>query len=274
MADPIGDRFNVLPATDGESAVWFAWGAHDAWLMHAPVDGSAEPVRIARVGANPTKLDLDGDWVTWTANDGRFGSKQMYMNVNQPDSYQAVDYTYRMTSGFGRVEDGKLYYLLRWPDTRYHLNIVVRDLTTGAETMLPEIMATETDYADLYQPKPTDDHLVIGVQQQPEDPRAGIWRLNHDGTGRTVLVDESAPNAPLLGDYDATNAAVTFEHWPGPTVPKVWQVGIDGGVARRMSCATGLQHRVDADTGHRAVWLDGSYGTTALVSRRAPRQHC
>ncbi|MEV0646707.1 M4 family metallopeptidase [Phytomonospora sp. NPDC050363] len=275
LAEPEGDRFNVLPATDGQWAVWFAWGSSDAKIMRAPVDGSA-PAEVLWTTRGASALSVHGDWISWNTFDPRSGTKQWYMNAAVPGSAQMVDNTYYMRSGFGEVRDGKLYYLLDWPDRtdggRMHLNIAVRDLATGQETLLPEILdASGEASADLYAPKVTDEHIVIGVDQVRGGP-AGIWRMNLDGTGVTTLIDEA--EGPLLGGYDATEEAVTYENWPGVTVPQVYQIGIDGGAAKRMSCADGLQYRVTADEGRRALWLDGSYGTTALVTRDKPVRRC
>lgn len=276
LSDPVDGRFNVYPATDGKWAVWFAWGDRDAQLMRAPVDGSAPP-QVLWTTSSPSQVAVDGDWISWNTTHPFAGRKQWYMNANDPASAQMVESTYYMSSGFGEVRDGKLFYLLQHPDrtpanTGYHMNIVVRDLATGAETMLPEILDDAGEpFAGLYALKPTDDHIIVGVDQTAGGS-AGIWRMNHDGSGLKVLVDEA--DGPMLGGYEATDDAVTFEDWPGPTVPQVWQVGIDGGKVSKMSCADGLQFRVAADEGRRAVWLDGSYGTTALVSRDKPARGC
>lgn len=278
LSDPVDGRFNVLPATDGKWAVWFAWGASDARLMRAPVDGSAPP-EVLWTTVNPSRLSVDGDWISWNVSHPMFGTKQWYMNANDPaGTAQMVESTYYKRSGFGEVRDGKLYYLLQQPDRtpggdgRYHLNITVRDLATGTETLLPEIPdATGESFAGLYAVKVTDEHVVVGVDQTAGGT-VGIWRMNRDGTGLKTLVAEA--NGPMLGDYDATGAAVTYENWPGATVPQIFQVGIDGGSPRRMSCSDGLQFRVNADEGRRAVWLDGSYGTTALVVRERPAGGC
>lgn len=277
LSDPVDGRFNVYPATDGKWAVWFAWGDRDAQLMRAPVDGSAPP-EVLWTTSSPSNLAIDGDWISWNTTHPFAGRKQWYMNANDPaGTAQMVESTYYMSSGFGEVRDGKLFYLLQWPDrtpanTGYHMNIVVRDLATGTETKLPEILDDAGEsFAGLYALKPTDDHIVVGVDQTAGGT-AGIWRMNHDGSGLEVLVDEA--DGPMLGGYEATEDAVTFEDWPGPTVPQVWQIGIDGGRIGKMSCADGLQFRVAADEGRRAVWLDGSYGTTALVSRDKPARGC
>ncbi|GIG70884.1 M4 family metallopeptidase [Phytomonospora endophytica] len=274
LADPVDDRFNVYPATDGKWAVWWAWGASNAQLMRAPVDGSAPP-EVLWTTLSPSNTSVDGDWISWNTTHPIAGRKQWYMNANDPaGTAQMVESTYYKSSGFGEVRDGSLYYLLRQPDRTpggngaYHLNIAVRDMTTGTETLLPEILDDSGEsFAGMYALKLTDEHIVVGVDQTAGGS-AGIWRMDHDGTNVKVLVKET--DGPLLGDYDATDDAVTFEDWPGPTVPQVWQIGIDGGRIAKMSCADGLQFRVTADEGRRAVWLDGSYGTTALVSRSKP----
>lgn len=240
--------------------------------MVAPVDGSGEPVQIASAG-NPSYLDVDGDWVVWTTfNRGMY--KQWYANITDPGRTYVVDQTYHKASAYGVVENGVLYYLLRWPNPavgRYSINIVVRDLTTGAEEVLPEFGSG--DGGGVHGPRVSEEHVVVGVDQIPGS-QVGLWRMELDGSDRTEIVPESGADAPVLGDYDATSAAVTFEHWPGDVPPSILQVPIDGGQVRPMSCATGVQHMVDADEGTRAIWLDGSYGSTALVVRDRRRTHC
>jgi bacillolysin len=266
-------RFNVLPATDGKNAVWWAWGAEDARLMIEPLDGSAPAKEIGSAQA-PSFLSVDGDWVSWTSP--VYGSpKQYYVNVNKPFDTVAVDQTYYKISGYGSVKNGKLVYLLNWPDSKgYHVNVVVRDLSTGNETMLPEMPPKETDpNAGLSAPKPLDDRIVLGIDQY-NGPTSGIMSMKYDGSDPKTIIDETSADAPVLGGYDATDQAVTFENWPGSTVPHIFQIGIDGGAVHPMTCASGMQFRVNADEGTRAVWLDGSYGDTSLVVRDAPRQHC
>ncbi|GLZ76668.1 hypothetical protein Afil01_14750 [Actinorhabdospora filicis] len=275
LADPVEGRFNVMPATDGKWAVWIAWGAADALIMRAPVNGSA-PAKVVGYARNPSRLSVEGSWISWQESTPS-GPKQWYKNADDPNSYEEpVDGTYHKTSGLGEIRGGKLYYVLAWPDSeRYHLNVVVRDLATRQETMLPEIMAegSTTEPAGLYGPKPTSKGIVIGVDARPGN-QAGIVRISADGKTVKTLVDEASANAPLLGEYDATSSAVTFENWPGDVPPKIWQVSIDGGKAKPMSCTTGVQFHVNADEGTRAVWFDGMYGTTALVVRDKPRSHC
>ncbi|GAA1728637.1 hypothetical protein GCM10009809_25280 [Isoptericola hypogeus] len=275
-----GEReFHVYPQTDGEWVVWVAWGGNARSIMRAPVDGSGEPERIAATGVEPTNLSVDGDLVSWTATHWLFGSKQFYADASVPGSAQQVDNTYHKMSGFGSVQDGKLYYLQQWPDgVTYHQNVVVRDVKTGAETMLPEIMSEDPEnspvpFAGLYAPVVLDDKLVLGVDQYPGGPM-GLWTTNLQGTGTKVVVDEQADDAPLLGEFDATDKAITFEDWPGVTVPHIFQVPTSGGKIRPMTCAAGMQYQVAADEGTKALWLDGSYGTTTLAMRAGPRQLC
>lgn len=266
-------RYNVLPATDGKMAAWWAWGSTEARLMVAPVDGSGTPKEIAGATA-PSFLSIDGDWITWTSP--VYGTpKQYYVNINTPNQVIPVDNTYHKASAFGSVNDNRLVYLLNWPDAEgYHLNIAVRDLTTGEETLLPEIAPAEgATNAGLYAPKALDDRIIFGADLQ-DGPQTGILSMNYDGTDRKAIIDETSADAPVLSGYEATDQAVTFENWPGDVAPKIYQVGIDGGDVLPMSCATGMQLRVAADEGTRAVWLDTSYGDTSLVVRDKPRQQC
>lgn len=281
LSDPLPDqgsatkpaRYNVLPATDGKWAVWFAWGSDDARIMRAPIDGSGEPEEVGGA-VNPSNLSVDGDWIAWTSTI-RGTPKQWYLNASQPFTMQPVDSTYHKGSASGAVKDGKLYYLLRWPDASgYHLNVAVRDLATAKETLIPEFLPQDGHAgAGLYPPRPVDGRLVLGVDQYPGSTSA-VWKMGLDGADRTAILPEDHADAPIMGSYDATNDAVTFENWPGTTPPRIMQIGIDGGPAQRMSCSDGVQYRVTADEGTRALWLDGSYGSTSLVVQDRPRQHC
>ncbi|MFU8853592.1 transposase [Micromonospora sp. SL1-18] len=152
--------------------------------------------------------------------------------------------------GFGSVKDGKLYYLFSEPkQDRYHLTITVRDLATGKDTNLPEILTADGHTsARLYAPLLTAKRLVIGVDQHP-NLAAGLWSMNLDGSEPAQLIDEESADAPMLGDYDATDAAVTFEDWPGDAPPSINQIAINGSSIRPMTCATGVHFMVNADTG-------------------------
>ncbi|MFC4139935.1 MULTISPECIES: M4 family metallopeptidase [unclassified Microbacterium] len=266
-------RYNVLPATDGKNVAWWAWGSTEARLMIAPVDGSGEPKQIG-FGTSPSFLNIDGDWVTWTSP--VYGKpKQYYVNVNEPNKVIPVDTTYHIGSAYGSINDGRMVYMKSWPDAQgYHLNLFVRDLATGTETMLPEITPDAGNpNAGLYAPKALDDRIVLGADLKA-GARTGIISVDWSGGDRKVIVDELSDDAPVLGGYEATAQAVTYEDWPGDMPPKVFQVGLEGGQVLPMSCATGMQLRVAADEGTRAVWLDTSYGDTSLVVRDKPRQQC
>lgn len=272
-SDP--DRFHVYPATDGESVVWAAWGSRDIQIMRAPADGSGTPEEVFRTGVQLSNLTYDGQYVAWQATDSRFGSKVFYLDL-AVGVLTPVDNTFFQNNFAPYLHDGKLLYLNR--DQRQphrQLQPVVKDLATGQDTVLPLPDYDPEQGIGWLAPRMSDDYVVTFADTRG-DEAASLLRYPVDGGAPTVLIDETADDDErvLPGQIDITGSAITFSNWPGPTVPKVYQLAVTGGKIRPMSCSSGMQPVFDADADRRVVYFDGAAGHTVLAVRDHPIGNC
>ncbi len=97
----------------------------------------------------------------------------------------------------------------------------------------------------------------------------------------TVINAESGPDALRAYSLEATADAVTVgtystgTTWANENLTKIHQLAPDGsGSPARVSCNRGEQAFPVADTGKRVVWLDGTTGSTDLVTRDRPAGRC
>ncbi|MGW4797004.1 hypothetical protein ACWEPC_31745 [Nonomuraea sp. NPDC004297] len=78
----------------------------------------------------------------------------------------------------------------------------------------------------------------------------------------------------------ATYPSVTIGRWPdggtpaNSTLAKVFQVPVTGGPLRRYSCNGGMQDYFAPGEAGTLVWLDGTTGTTGLVTRDRAAVRC
>ncbi|TDC92550.1 M4 family peptidase [Nonomuraea deserti] len=273
-------RWNWLPATDGERAVWASYDAEaNSFQIRArPLDASTPSTVLHDSSHNVLSLAVSGDAVAWSALDPDTGEAELWVKRGAADPV-------RLTAEEGvegyqpSATGGRLAYVRVWYEgTLDHSTPVVHDLVTGRETVIPEAPSTGPAPSVSGVPALTSRHLLWLVDAD-RDGRAGIMRAGADGTGVTPIVPDG-PRAPQAFYLDANDKLATVAHYPGAfdlvneNLPKLLQIPVEGGEPVRYSCNRGEQSVFASGEGTRVLWLDGTAGDTDLVTRSRPARRC
>lgn len=264
---PDDGRFHVYPATDGKVAAWAAYGPSDVKIMTAPLSGGPATM-LATIGFPLLNLRVGGDTVAFQINHFT-GTKVLLMKAGWSGPQFVDGGSYRFQEFFPDIANGKVSYLKRWFDaTGNHLAPAVFDVSTNAETLLPELPGAAQGM-----PAMTSRYVVWPADTDGDPATIAVYRAAFDGTGLQRIVPETRP----VGRVDATDTAVTFDQWPGgeltnANLPKLYQ--LSDGTPRRVSCNRGAQTWFAADTGSRVVWHDGTLGRTDLVTKTGTERRC
>ena len=269
---PDDGRYHVYPHTDGTTAAWAAYGPSDVKIMTRRLAGGPATV-LATIGYPLLNLRVGGDTVAFQINHVT-GTDVLLMKPGWSGPQFVDGGSYRIQTFFPDLSGGKVSYIKRWFDaTGNHVAAAVLDLGSGTETLMPELPGGAGA------PVMTSRYVVWPVDTDGDQTDISVYRAGLDGTGLRRLVDENGSGPSLMSRLDATDTAVTFDHWPGGeltnrNLPKLYQVPLDGGASRRVSCNRGAQTWFAADTGSRVVWHDGTLGRTDLVTRSRPAHRC
>ncbi|TDE36864.1 M4 family peptidase [Nonomuraea mesophila] len=274
------DRWNLLPATDGERAAWVSYDpeANHFQIRARPLDAGT-PSAVLHEGSHAVlALALSGDAVAWSAVDPDTGEAELWLKRGTADPVN-------LTAGEGvegyqpSIGGGRLVYVRAWSEgTRNHSTPVVHDLATGEVSVIPETPSTGPAPSFSAVPAVTSRH-VLWLVDTDRDGRAGIMRAGTDGGGVTAIVPDG-PQAPQAFHLDANDRLATVSHYPGAfdpvneNLPKLLQVPVKGGEPVRYSCNRGEQSLFASGEGARVLWLDGTAGDTDLVTRSKPARRC
>ncbi|WP_424216903.1 M4 family metallopeptidase (plasmid) [Streptomyces sp. BI20] len=282
LLSPDDGRAHVSPDTDGKAAAWAAYGPRGVAVLTRSLTGG--PVRTVwngdgRIG----NVRIAGDVIAF-----QHVSEQGLTRVGY---LRAGDRTPRWV-GAGRADVVTALPTLNGVNLAYaklytdadgwqQVSVEVTDVRTGRARLVP----AKGGFNGIASPVVTKKHVYWLVDDIPDDNRMALRRANVDGTGLVDLIDEQDPAAHFWS-LDATDEAVNLVRWQPATgpqdgprwsnerLPKIVQVDANGKNLVRLSCNRGEQLGVAADTGRRAVWLDGTTGHTDLVTRARPAGRC
>ncbi|MFJ6016137.1 M4 family metallopeptidase [Streptomyces sp. NPDC092952] len=277
VISPNDGRYHVYPATDGKTVVWAAFGSTSVDILSRPVAGG--PIRTVWSSYTGVEgLRVDGDLVVFTEYDP-FGSQHVgYVNTRTGKQEYVDGGRYHLSTAVGSVKGTTIAYGKLYPgETEYELGVEVFDTTTGKTRLLPQSGNPQA----LGQTAVTKDSVVWLVDENAEDGgRMAVRRTNRDGTGLKDISPESGDGALFAYGLTASDEAVTVTAqapdtvYRNETLPKLWQLPLDGSRVQRVSCNRGEQSYAAADGGKRVVWIDGTTGSTDLVTRERPAGNC
>ncbi|MFB6819810.1 M4 family metallopeptidase [Streptomyces sp. NPDC056347] len=277
LISPNDGRYHVYPATDGKTVVWAAFGDTGVDILSRPVAGG--PIRTVWTSFTGVEgLRVDGDLVVFTEYDP-FGSQHVgYVNTRTGKQEYVDGGRYHLSTAVGSVKGNTIAYGKLYPgQTEYELGVEVFDTTTGKTRLLPQSGTPQA----LGETAVTRDSVVWLVDENAEDGgRMAVRRANRDGTGLKDISPETGDGALFAYGLTASDEAVTVTAqtpdtaYRNETLPKLWQLPLDGSRVQRVSCNRGEQSYAAADGGRRVVWIDGTTGWTDLVTRERPAGDC
>lgn len=280
LVSPNNGDYNVYATTDGTTVVWADYSANGVNIMARPVKGGLAKV-VDSIGSNVSGLVVDGDYVAYTAVNPQFGVTNVrYVNMKTGKVGLVDDGRPYNISGLASIKDGKIAYAKVAPNANGDmvLGVEVFDAATGARKQMP----VAAGVVGVGQTAITDDGVFwIEDDDITDGGRAAVRRANVDGSDAVTVTPEAGEGSLYAYTLTASDDAVTVTTappatwWANDTLMKLYQVAPDGkGGPQRMSCNRGEQAYGAADEGKRVLWLDGTTGSTDLVTRERPAGTC
>ncbi|MEV3855178.1 M4 family metallopeptidase [Streptomyces sp. NPDC050095] len=270
-------NYNVYAATDGKTVAWASFGASSIDLMVRPVSGGL-PKKLWSSYTSLTGIRVDGDLVVFEESDPFGGRHAGYVDIKTGKQAYVDGGRYQLGSALPSVADGRIAYGKLYPEAgEYRLGVELLDVATGKTTLMPDAGKLQSV-----------GQTGISAGGHP------VWLADEDGVGQMAvrtafpdgaklrdLVPETGDGALYAYDLTTSDTAVTVTAaepdtaYRNETLPKLWQIPADGsGSVQRVSCNRGEQAYASADTGQRVVWIDGTTGSTDLVTRERPAGRC
>ncbi|GLZ76794.1 hypothetical protein Afil01_16010 [Actinorhabdospora filicis] len=275
---PDDGLWHSSPATDGRTVVWEASGYVDdapyaAVLARSLKGGPVRVIAEARDGTSYASPTVDGDTIAYTANEVATFETEVYVKKG---SAAAV----KVTPGEGiqgswlDLRGGRLGYIEVDPSGSWTYKPAVYDIASGKKTYFE----ASTDFV-------YNKDVVLGsdglswVRDSDVDGTAAIMRADYDGSHVRALIAEDAADAPFQPVLDGSDLFLTYASRDkagagNAGLPKLHQFSVYGGKPWRVSCNRGDQGQFAADEFLRVVWLDGTTGSSDLVTRFFPAGRC
>lgn len=274
---PDDGLFHTSPATDGKTVVWTTKGYVDdkpysAVLARSIKGGPVRVVTESREGLSFASPAVDGDTIAYTASGAPAFEPDVYV-VKGSAAPVNVTPAKGVQGSWLDLRAGKLGYIEIDPSGSWTYKPAVYDIASGAKTYY------ESSTSFVY-----NKDVVLGadglswVRDSNVDGRAAIMHAKYDGSEMRALIAEDAtsPFQPALkgGDGFLTYSTRDAKAAGNAGLPKLFQLSVRGGTPSRVSCNRGDQGSYAADEFRRVVWLDGTTGSTDLVTRAVPAGRC
>ncbi|GLW56318.1 M4 family metallopeptidase [Kitasatospora phosalacinea] len=273
-------NYAVYPDTDGTTVVWAEYGPSSIAIKARAVSGGLVRT-VGHSGTALTSLTVDGDYAAYAVIDPYTGLQHVaYINLRTGATGMVDNGRHDLATAFASLRGGKIAYAKMWSDpTGFKLGAEVYDLATGTTVLLP---GDPSATMGVGQTALTGDGVLwIRDTNTQDGGKASVERAALDGGNPTTLLPEDGPASLYAYSLTASEDTVTVldlppaTTWSNTTLPKLYQLPATGkGEAQRLSCNRGDQVYPAADTGKRVLWLDGTTGSTDLVTRDRPATKC
>ncbi|MEU5048513.1 M4 family metallopeptidase [Streptomyces sp. NPDC021096] len=277
LMSPNDGRYHVEPATDGKSVVWLAYGSAGTDVLSRPLAGG--PVKKLYSTTDTIRgLRVEGAVVTFETVDGDGGRHVGYVRTGDKQPTWVDERRAELGSALPSLSGERLAYAKIYPDgDAYKMGVEVLDLKSGQKKLMSQLGTPE----GIGQTAVTGKHVLWIADEVVDDGQVAVRRANLDGTGTVDISKEKGADALHALDLTASDDAVTVtaqlpdSTYRNETMAKLWQFGADATPARaRVSCNRGEQTGAAAAGGRQVVWIDGTTGSTDLVTRTRPAGRC
>ncbi|MEV6103893.1 M4 family metallopeptidase [Streptomyces sp. NPDC051940] len=276
--------YNVYADTDGKTVVWAQYTSSGVRIMARPVDGGLAE-QIGASGTEAWGLSVDGDIVVFTQVNPSNGTQHVtWINMATGKTGLVDNGSGQFNTALPSVKDGVVAYAKLYPELvngsfQYRLGVETYDTATGVKTLMPGDGATAKAIG---QTTISDDGVFwLRDENVADGGKTSLERAATDGSNPVTLLPETSDD-PVYGfELTSSDDAVTITSvpaatwWANATLPKLFQIAPDGkGGPVRVSCNRGDQVYPAADDGRRVLWIDGTTGSTDLVTRPRPAGKC
>ncbi|WP_398859073.1 M4 family metallopeptidase [Streptomyces chengmaiensis] len=277
LMSPNDGRYHVMPATDGKTVVWAAYGASGIDVLSRPAAGGPTK-KLYTTDTDVSGLRVENGTVVFETF-GLFGDRHVgYLRPGDRKPVWADGGGWTVLTALPSIKNGKIAYAKLYPEGGdYKLGVEILDPKTGNKILAEQL----EDPWTLGQTGLNSTHAFwLTDENVQDDGQMSIRRSGVDGTGAMDISPERKPHALFPDDLTVSETAVTVSsttpglEWSNEALSKLWQLTTDGSRQERVSCNRGEQLSPAAVSGRQVVWLDGTTGWTDLVTRERPAGRC
>ncbi|MEU2854489.1 M4 family metallopeptidase [Streptomyces syringium] len=277
LISPNDGRYHVNPATDGKSVVWTAYGSTGVDILSRPLAGG--PIKkLYSSQSDLAGVRVEGGVVAFEKVEFFAGRHVGYLRAGDKQPTWVDGGRAELATGLPSLSGGRIAYAKVYAEgDTYKAGTEVLDLGSGTRTLMAQIGNPEA----IGQTGVNGSHVFWLADEVGDDAgQMAVRRANLDGTGDVDLSKEKGADALFPYDLTASQEAVTVtaqqpdSTYRNETMPKLWQFQADGSGKGRVSCNRGEQSSAAAVAGKQVVWLDGTTGTSDLVTRTRPAGAC
>ncbi|MFH8786270.1 M4 family metallopeptidase [Streptomyces roseoverticillatus] len=278
LISPNDGRYHVSPATDGKTVAWVAYGKTGTDVLSRPLAGGPVKKLYGTDSATVYNVRVEGGTVVFDTGDVLGGRHVGYVRAGDKQPTWVDGGRAELATALPSLNGGRIAYATVYPEgDDYRVGTEVLDLATGKKTPMGQLGKPE----NIGQTGINATGVFWLVDETSDDKgQVAVRRAKPDGTGVADLSPEKGAGALRASELTASESAVTVtDAQPDATgynesLPKLWQFAADGSSRARVSCNRGEQSSPAAAGGKQVVWIDGTTGSTDLVTRTRPAGTC
>ncbi|MCF3102909.1 M4 family metallopeptidase [Streptomyces roseoverticillatus] len=278
LISPNDGRYHVSPATDGKTVAWVAYGKTGTDVLSRPLAGGPVKKLYGTETGTVYNVRVEGGTVVFDTADMLGGRHVGYVRTGDKQPTWVDGGRAELATALPSLNGGRIAYATVYPEgDEFRVGTEVLDLATGKKTVMGQLGKPE----NIGQTGINATGVFWLVDETSDDKgQVAVRRAKLDGTGVADLSPEKGAGALRASELTASESAVTVtDAQPDATgynesLPKLWQFAADGSSRARVSCNRGEQSSPAAAGGKQVVWIDGTTGSTDLVTRTRPAGTC
>ncbi|WP_184345929.1 M4 family metallopeptidase [Streptomyces olivoverticillatus] len=277
LISPNDGRYHVNPATDGKTVVWAAYGTAGVDVLSRPLAGGPVKKLYSTSTDDIAGLRVEGA-VTVFEKMNLFGGRHVgYLKAGDKEPTWVDGGGADVGSALPSLSGGRIAYAKAYQqDGSFTTGVEVLDLKDGKKTLMKQLGTVQ----GIGQTGITSRYVFWLADEVLDQGQAAVRRAGLDGSDVVDIRKETGEGALIPVGLTASETAVTVTSqlpdtkYRNETMSKLWQLSTDGSVAGRVSCNRGEQVSAAAAGDRRVVWIDGTTGSTDLVTRNRPAGNC
>ncbi|NJP76565.1 M4 family metallopeptidase [Streptomyces sp. AA8] len=278
LMSPNDGRYHVYPATDGKTVAWVAYSAAGSDVLTRPLAGGPVKKVYGTATGAVNGVRVEGGTVVIDTADPVGGRHVGYVRTGDKQPTWVDGGRAELATALPSLSGGKVAYAKLYPEgDDYGVGTEVLDLKTGTRTLMGQLGKPESIGQTGIN---ATGVFWLADETTGDQGQVAVRRAAFDGTGVKDLSKETGADALHASDLTVSESAVTVTAevpdmtYRNETLAKLWQFAADGSSRARVSCNRGEQTSAAAAGGKQVVWIDGTTGTTDLVTRTRPAGTC
>ncbi|MFI8828943.1 M4 family metallopeptidase [Streptomyces sp. NPDC053431] len=277
VISPNDGRYHTSPATDGRTVVWTAYGPTSVDVLSRPVAGG--PIKtLYRSVTGVAGLRVEKNTVVFEEYDILGGRHVGYLRPTDKTPVFTDGKKWSTLTALPSISDNRIAYAKLYPQGgSYRLGVEVVDLATGEAFMAEQL----DEPVSLGQTGINGKNVFwLSDTDGSDGGLMSVLSSGLDGRDTHIVSSERKPGAFVPSDLTVSQDALTLvartpdTRYRNESLPKLWQLTVDGSRRERVSCNRGEQSYPAAGAGRQVAWLDATTGSTDLVTRERPAGTC